>query len=114
MARYECVCGEKWDDIDDAKCPMRERGKEAGICLDSPMDIVEEFEALFFELTGIMVENAIRQDGWLFIPPQSGFASTALNKRTCLVELANNNWKNYLVDGKYAGCWILPPSGRGR
>jgi hypothetical protein len=70
----------------------------------------EQFNRIFFELTGIHVIDAlVDENGWLFIPPSSNLDRGKIQKKKQLQELAGHKWKNHIVKGGYAGWWIKPP-----
>lgn len=76
-----------------------------------PLSPREEFDALFQELTGIPVADAqVGEDGFLFIPPETNLEKKDRLKRSRISELANEEWRNNIVDDNYAGWWIKPPA----
>lgn len=69
------------------------------------------FNRLFEKLTGIHPDNAIKgEDGYLFIPPESNLTKKSRIERLWLSNLADDKWRNHIVDGEYAGWWICPPT----
>lgn len=72
--------------------------------------VMEEFNSLFEELTGIKPENAKRgEDGYLFVPPEINLGEKDRKKRRRLSELNGEAWRNHIVNDEYAGWWIGTP-----
>lgn len=66
---------------------------------------MKEFDSLFEELTGVKPENAKKEDGYLFIPPESNFHENDKYKKRRLSEIANASPKG----NKQEGWWIRNP-----
>ncbi|MEA3249376.1 MAG: hypothetical protein U9Q03_03400 [Patescibacteria group bacterium] len=72
----------------------------------------EEFDILFEVLTGFHPTDAeVGEDGFLFIPPETGLGDKPREWRECISELAGpHGWRNNLVNDDYAGWWIRRPA----
>ena len=72
--------------------------------------VMEEFNSLFEELTGIKPENAKRgENGYLFVPPEINLGKKDRKKRRRLSELNGEAWRNHIVNDKYSGWWVGTP-----
>lgn len=68
--------------------------------------ISQSFADLFFEVTGLKIEETKRnQNGWVFIPPSVDLGGKDPTKRNLLTKFG---WRHHMENEKCAGWWVNP------